>query len=110
MFSSAADDDGAVDTVDGFTVLGGDVVAVEISGITDADIGKAGIRKITFPMEETCDAGSLFMVKDSNDATIFSFTPEKEYRNVFICSTKLTEDEYKASSGRHLCIANSMGR
>ncbi len=110
MFSSAADDDGAVDTIDGFTVLGGDVVAVEISGITDADIGKAGIRKITFPMEETCDAGALFMVKDSNDETIFSITPEKEYRNVFICSAKLTEDEYTASSGRHLCTANSMGR
>ena len=110
MFSSAQDNDGAVDTIDGFTVLGGDVIAVEIAGVTDADIGQSGIRKITFTMEEACDAGSPFQVTDSNGETVFSVIPEKEYRNVFICSPKIKEAEYTATSGRHQSIASSMGR
>lgn len=110
MFSSAQDDDGAVDTIDGFTVLGGDVIAVEIAGVTDAEIGQSGIRKITFTMEETCDAGTLFQVTDSNGETLFSIIPEKEYKNVFICSPKLKEEGYTATSGRHQSTANSMGR
>lgn len=100
MFSSAEDDDGAVDTIDGFTVLGGDVIAVETAGVTDADIGRPGIRKLVVSMDEVCSAGTLFQVKNSRNEIIFSFTPEKEYKNIFICSSKIKEEEYTATSGR----------
>ena len=100
MFSSAEDDDGAVDTIDGFTVLGGDVIAVETAGVTDADIGRSGIRKLVVSMDEVCSAGTLFQVKNSRNEIIFSFTPEKEYKNIFICSSKIKEEEYTATSGR----------
>ncbi len=101
MFSAADDDDGAVDTIEGFTVLGGDVIAVESAGITDADIGRSGIRKLAVSMDESCSAGTLFQIRDSSDEVIFSFTPETDYKNVFICSSKLKDEEYTATSGSY---------
>ena len=101
MFSAADDDDGAVDTIEGFTVLGGDVIAVESAGITDADIGRSGIRKLAVSMDESCSAGTLFQIIDSSGNTIFSFTPKTDYKNVFICSSKLKDEEYTATSGSY---------
>jgi hypothetical protein len=100
MFSSANDDDGAVDTIDGFTILGGNIIAVESSGITDADIAKSGIRKLNVTMDETCSADAPFQVKDSSGETIYIVTPEGDYKSIFVCSSKIEEGEYTISAGK----------
>ena len=107
MFSSAEDADGAVDTIEGFTILGGDIIAVESSGITDADIAKSNIKKLSVTMDETCKADTPFQVKDSTGETLYIVTPEGDYKNIFVCSPKIKEGKYTISAGQNKKDAES---
>ncbi len=91
---------GQLDYNSSFEVIGGFIVAVGSSGMSQAHSEESSQEGIFMTYPEVQSAGTLIFIKDSEGKTILSFEPSKDYQTVFISSPELTKDNsYTLYSG-----------
>ncbi|MCM3388340.1 carbohydrate-binding domain-containing protein [Ureibacillus chungkukjangi] len=91
---------GALDYDQSFEISGGLLIASGSSGMAMATSEESAQSSILMTFTETQAAGTVLQLEDSNENSIVTFAPDKDYQSVLISSPQLTKDgSYKLISG-----------
>lgn len=85
-----ANDNGATDYNDSFTITGGLLVAAGSSGMIEAPQSSSTQYVVSTTFASSLSANTRFTITDGSGNLIVSFVPTKTYQNVIVCSADLT--------------------
>ncbi len=84
---------GAIDFYNGLEMNGGVLIAVGSTGMAEGVTSAgSGVCALDITLSSTQSAGTLISIKDESGNEIISYSPQKTYQSVIICTTTLKKN------------------